>query len=728
MRAASLLCGFLLFAVPAWASTASDPDPEADPESDPESDPDSDPDSNSDSDSDSDPDDPPPGASTTVVARGVHEDPFDALREVDVLDARDLSERRPRTVPEALMEVPGAFVQKTNHAGGSPFVRGMTGPQNLILLDGVRVSNSTYRTGPIQYLNTVDGFSLERIELLRGPGSVLYGSDALGGVFQLVTRDPLPPEPGTNARFTPLVILRGNSADLERSGRAALSASTPGFGIIGGATLRTFGDLRGGGDVGRQVWSGYDELDWDAKVRVGEPGGHKLEVLYQGTRITDAGRTDKLETKNSLTLYDENARDLVYAAGLLRLRPIRTRLTFTPSWQRQAETRRKIQFVDDSWEATSKVARSHDVVNTLGMALRGDTRLFARRLDLLYGADYYVDMVRSESSSGTSDDDLSPSQPTYPEGSRFQRFGLYALATGTPLRTENWVELVVHGGVRLASFASLAPDIAGFGDVRCRHVGGVAAAGIHLRQRGKFAVGVGFDQGFRAPNLSETARIGDTGQWFQIPATSLRPDRSDTLELSGRFHAGPFTFGSAGYVSFLRDLVIRAPATLEGQDELMGSPVVQHINAGNGRVVGIEGRLGIELPAHLSLGGDLTWTRGDYEDPDIGWAPMSRIPPLFGTGRVRFAPPWKHLFVEVYGQAAGAQRRLSPQDETDARIPENGTDDWWTLNIRAGLRPIRWLQLSVGVVNLTDNPYKIHGSGVYGSGSSLWISAEVLGG
>jgi outer membrane receptor protein involved in Fe transport len=156
--------------------------------------------------------------------------------------------------------------------------------------------------------------------------------------------------------------------------------------------------------------------------------------------------------------------------------------------------------------------------------------------------------------------------------------------------------------------------------------------------------------------------------------------------------------------------------------------VVQHVNAGSGRVVGVEARVDVDLPLHLWIGGDLTWTRGDYEDPAVDWTPMSRIPPLFGTGRLRFAPPWPQLFVEVYVQVAGAQRRLSPQDKSDLRIPAGGTDDWWTLNVRAGLRPIRWLQLSVSGANLTDNSYWIHGSGVAGSGASLSVVAEVLGG
>ena len=679
-------------------------------------------------DDEDDADEPPAGASTVVVARGVNEAPLDALRAVEVLTADDLAERRPRTVPEALMELPGAFVQKTNHAGGSPFVRGLTGPQNLILIDGVRVNNSTYRTGPIQYLNTVDGFSLERIELLRGPGSVLYGSDALGGVFQLITRDPVPVAPGAEARFSPLAVVRGSTADLERSGRGALSVATPGFGVIGGVTLRTFGDLLGGGDTGRQVWTGYDEVDGDAKLRIGKPGGHQVEVLYQGVRITDAGRTDKLESKNVLTMYDENARDLVYARGLLRLDPIHTRVTLTPSWQRQGETRRKIQFVDERRQDTTSVSRARDTATTLGGLLRADTRLFARRLDLIYGADYYHERVTSEASSGPNDDAQTPAMPTYPEGTRFQRFGLYALATGTPVRTDRWLEVVIQGGARLASFSSLAPGIEGFGDVRARHTGGVVSAGIHLRRRGVFHVGIGFDQGFRAPNLSETARIGDTGEWFQIPNPALGPDRSDTLEATGRVHAGPLTFVAVGYTSFLRDLVIRAPATYQGQDVVGGSSVVQHVNAGSGRVLGAEGRLWVDLPAHLGVGGDATWTGGEYEDPDTGeWLPMSRIPPLFGTARVRYAPQWRHLFVEVFAQLAGPQRRLSPLDESDARIPDGGTDGWWTLNVRAGIRPVRWLQVSIGGGNLTDDLHKIHGSGVFGAGAHAWLAAEVLG-
>ena len=104
-------------------------------------------------------------------------------RSLSTLNAGSLAEASPRSLPEALWDSPGVFVQQTNHGGGSPIVRGMIGPQVLLLVDGVRFSNSVYRTGPVQYLNLIDPLSLGSLRVLRGPGSVLFGSDAMGGVI-----------------------------------------------------------------------------------------------------------------------------------------------------------------------------------------------------------------------------------------------------------------------------------------------------------------------------------------------------------------------------------------------------------------------------------------------------------------------------------------------------------------------------------------------------------------
>ena len=108
---------------------------------------------------------------------------------IRVIDNKSIQKFQLRTAPEALLLTPGVFVQKTNHGGGSPFLRGLTGNQTLLLVDGIRLSNATMRYGPNQYFNTIDVFSIEKIEVLRGSGSVQYGSDAIGGTIQAFSHE-----------------------------------------------------------------------------------------------------------------------------------------------------------------------------------------------------------------------------------------------------------------------------------------------------------------------------------------------------------------------------------------------------------------------------------------------------------------------------------------------------------------------------------------------------------
>jgi outer membrane cobalamin receptor len=109
---------------------------------------------------------------------------------VSYLTAQQIREQNGRSVPEMLMPMAGVWMQKTNHAGGSPFLRGLTGNQVLIMTDGIRLNNATYRFGPNQYLSTIDPFTVSGVEAFRGVGGTLYGSDAIGGVININTTEP----------------------------------------------------------------------------------------------------------------------------------------------------------------------------------------------------------------------------------------------------------------------------------------------------------------------------------------------------------------------------------------------------------------------------------------------------------------------------------------------------------------------------------------------------------
>ena len=115
---------------------------------------------------------------------------FELPRSVEVISSDSVRKKNPKSLPDLLDETTGVYVQKTNPGAGSPIIRGFVGPENLILIVGVRFNNSTFRTGPNQYLAMIDPWSVERLEVLRGPGSVMYGTDAMGGVINAVTLSP----------------------------------------------------------------------------------------------------------------------------------------------------------------------------------------------------------------------------------------------------------------------------------------------------------------------------------------------------------------------------------------------------------------------------------------------------------------------------------------------------------------------------------------------------------
>ncbi|MBA3732512.1 MAG: TonB-dependent receptor plug domain-containing protein, partial [Gammaproteobacteria bacterium] len=200
----------------------------------------------------------------TVTAARVMRSDFDTPRATTVIGQKEIQRANTSRTPDLLRYAQGVYIQNTNLGGGSPFIRGLTGKQVLILVDGVRLNNSFYRFGPHQYLNTIDPNLIKRIEVVRGPGSVLYGSDALGGVINIITKRRT--DFSSSADLGGLIEGRYDSGVDGGSARAQVEGNRSDIGFIGGVTGKIFDDLEGGDGVGEQVPSGYDELDADLKL------------------------------------------------------------------------------------------------------------------------------------------------------------------------------------------------------------------------------------------------------------------------------------------------------------------------------------------------------------------------------------------------------------------------------------------------------------------------------
>lgn len=236
----------------------------------------------------------------TVAATGYGTAPFDMPFATSVLSAASLDTRQPRTLPIALEELPGLMVQKTSSAQGAPYIRGFTGFRTLLIIDGIRLNNSVFREGPNQYWGTVDPLALSRLELVKGPASVLYGSDAVGGTVNAVSLTPtfsaLPSASSTSLSSAPPatahVSHRYASADDSHITRLAASArlSDRLAGQIG-LSQKNYHDLRAGRGTGSQPRTGYSESGLDASLAYPIGPHARLTALAQDFTQDDAWRT-----------------------------------------------------------------------------------------------------------------------------------------------------------------------------------------------------------------------------------------------------------------------------------------------------------------------------------------------------------------------------------------------------------------------------------------------------
>jgi outer membrane receptor protein involved in Fe transport len=655
-----------------------------------------------------------------VVASQRPEELLKTPRSVEALGLGDLRERAPRSTPELLEGVPGVVVQKTAHGGGSPYVRGFTGQHVLQMLDGVRLNNGTTRYGPNQLLNTVDPFSLRRVELLRGPGSLYYGSDAMGGVIYLLGRDA-PYQPGARYRAGGEASARWSSADSSQSYNLGAFAQLHMVTLFAGGSFKDFGALSGGRGIGPQAWTGYQEGSWDAALNAHLGSDWSIKVATNGIRQDDVPRTDKC-SPGDFRYFRNQDRDLAYAKLSGRHGRLLDRLELTLSYQRQAEDRDRYRISRD------RIERESDRVQTLGVSLVAGTNL-GRASVLSYGGDLYLDRVSSwQRRESISSGELLGDSPAdrrgrFVEGSSYLQGGLFLADAFRPRR---WLRIQTGGRLAFAK-ADIPTDplASSFGlpggpvsDANLGFGGGLSFTFIPWRQ---LHLVVSAHHAFRAPNLDDYSHLGSEGGGFDIPSPKLRPEQATTLEAGLKCARRWLRLSVFGYYSWLSDFITRrlTGALVDGE------PATERVNAGRGYTAGLEGSLQILFPRGFELTAWLSYSRGDLVSPMDSPAsqPISRMSPLQGLVSLAYRSNRGH-FAQAGLRWSARQDRLAPQDLLDPRIcpqgPDrcDGTPGFAVITLSAGLRLGPYLHATVRIENLTNEPYKHHGSGVWAPGLS----------
>ncbi len=698
-----------------------------------------------------------------AVVVGEPADPTPALednRATSTVSREELDRRAARSAPDALRDEAGVFVQQTAHGQGSAFIRGLTGQQTLILFDGIRLNNSTFRQGPNQYFFTLDSQTLERIEVQRGGGSTRWGSDALGGVILAhpVTPAPLTDGDGRAFSFAPRLLSRLTTADREYGGRLEGQATLgDDLAFFGGAGLRRVGRLESGGllrgldgepalvprfatDGRTQRGTGFDELTADAQLAWRLSAHHRLRAASFLYRQLDAPRTDQCPApfapRDECLTYEEQFRTLAYLAWeATHLGAWAKTARATLSWQRQHERRR----LRRPSAFTAHLGR--DDVDTFGLAFAAESRAFrpadAVRLRLSWGGDLYLDRLASAAWILFTDLDFVErrSRGQYLDGSRYTTGGLFL-----ELGAELGPRLTLRAGGRGGRASAAAPSDPASGS-RAIDAGWwpwSGTLGLSWRALDALELLTNVDRSFRAPNLDDLTSRQQTGPGFQFENPLLEPEQALTLEVGARTH-GIVRLELWAFVTRLDGAVGKSPREIT--DCPPDTPQCatawtrfQLVNAeGAALVRGLEGMLSLTLPLELALRatGTTTWGEGPNlaerpSDPTVPYrrrVPLSRVPPTHGTVELLWGGP-AGLSAAAALRWGLAQDRLAVSDRSDARIPPGGTPGFAVLDLRLGYRLDSALVATVVLENLFDAAYRYHGSSVNGPGrgATAWLA------
>jgi len=252
----------------------------------------------------------------------------------------------------------------------------------LSLVDGVRLNNSTFRFGPNQYLATIDPATIERIEVVRGPGSVLYGSDALGGVINIITRKRH--DFSQDSAHQAGINLVVGSADKERTIRGDAEGNSDSLGYWLGADHRVYDDLRGGGDVGVQPYTGYDEQHANATFTYQPKKNRRLDFIIQYSRQNEVPRTAKFVYSDERQVFDPQARTFLSLLWDDAFKSLMTdRVKVSVNYQLSQETVEREKPIGGT-----SFKNYDDEVATTSLLLQADKALGNEHL-LSYGFEYY---------------------------------------------------------------------------------------------------------------------------------------------------------------------------------------------------------------------------------------------------------------------------------------------------------------------------------------------------
>ncbi|MBI1192489.1 MAG: TonB-dependent receptor [Bacteroidetes bacterium] len=669
------------------------------------------------------------------------------------INSRDVALQNPQTAADLLASSGQVFVQKSQLGGGSPMIRGFATNRLLLVVDGVRMNSAIFRSGNLQNVIALDPLGIEKTEVLFGPGSVLYGSDAIGGVMSFRTLQPRL-HSGEGLQVSGSVFARTATANWEKTGHADLRLSHKRIASITSFTFTDYDNQRIGSngpdeylrpffattingvdslvanDNPRElVESGYSQFNAMQKMLIRLSDSVQLDYGFHYSRSSDVPRYDRLRRPrndglrsaewyygpqiwmlNNLTLQ-ANARTSLYDQ-------IRVNLAY----QRFEESRNDRNFGATVLNRTSEDVGAFSANLDLQKGLRGDQRVF-------YGLEGIENVVGSQGAEEELSTGLVTEAPSrYPDGSRWSSYAAYLNYHWEPTSTLN-----LQAGGRYNYIAVNADfDTAffpfPFTEANNTYGAFTGSLGAVYKPDAHWLFRVNGGSAFRAPNIDDVGKVFDSEPGsVVIPNPALRPEYAWNAELGvARSFGQSVRIDLTGYHTWLQDALVRRNFSLNGQDSITYAGELSQVqaiqNAAKATVYGFLAAVELKMPA--GFGAVLRWNYqvGEEELDDGSTAPLRHAAPWFSTAQVEWTGHNLRLALIAHYHAEVPFEDMPPSETAEDylyALDESGnpySPAWYRLDFRLLWQASDAFRISAGIENLTDQRYQPFSSGIAATG------------
>ena len=663
------------------------------------------------------------------------------------------------------------FVQKSQAGGGSPVVRGFEASRVLLMVDGVRMNSAIFRAGHLQNIITVDNMILDRVEIIYGPSSTLYGSDALGGVVNLFTKQPQLYKSNLVSKKAPwkvngnLVYRYGNGQNENRQ-HIDVNIANNKWAYLTSFTNSSFGDMRQGNkrlaaypDFGKrlfyvarenntdvvkdnsakvniQKFSGYNQTDLLQKIlfKPNENTEHLLNVQFSNS--SDINRYDRLtESSNGIPVFAEwyygpQVRNMIgYKLIKSNLNGYFQDLTLNANYQHLEESRMTRRF-----KSNNKDYRFEEV------------DMFGFNIDLLHqdasgdlhiGVESYYNNVFSTAYRNNIATNLRSAITTrYSDGpTNMANYAIYA--QHTQFLKGNWV---LNSGLRLnnvqlnANFKDTSLMHFPFTDANQNNTALTGNLGMAYNGTDGFRIAFGFSSGFRAPNVDDLTKVFDTRTGYVVvPNKALKPEYTYNTELNIFKTSEKYNLGASIFFTRFKNALVVDKFKWNNASAILYQGIMSDVYAMQNKAIANVYGFNINGSANLTpntiVAATYSYTKGRYINKDMNGVnaekPLDHIPPTYG--RVGLKQDIKKFSAELFTVFNGWKRiedyNLNGEDN-EIYATKDGMPAWQIWNINTSYQPTKKLNLSFQIENIADLNYRYFASGISALGRNYVVSCK----